>query len=664
MVPTSDQPESGLLREVRSIVKRGAQTWRLVPGAQRLALAGAVLVMGIASAANTAIPLCLGRLIDSVDPERHRNAAQSSLLGTAAFFLALMGAAYLIREVTNVLRRYLVENVCTRIDRDMCVRLVAHLMKADLSVLAQQQVGALHGRIARSVEGVVRFFRISFLDFIPALISGSFALAAALSRQPRVALAMAGVIPISLGLTIWQLITQKGIRLGLLRSREAMDGTIVEQLSGLDYIRAANTHELEVRRVEKAAERRRATELRHHFEMSLFGSGKALNEGFFHLTVIACAIYLFVSGKIPYGDVFALSVLFLQVMAPLNDVHRFVDEAHESSLRMGDLLEILESPTDVSFQAVDTARPALALGAPLLVTENLKVAYRTPHGKTKRGLDGVSVTIRHGVTIGIAGASGCGKSTWLRVLMRLTHPCEGNAWLAGVPLASISREAIGELVGYVGQNPFIFAGTILENIAYGRDDATEDEVRRAAEMACIHDEILEMPGGYQAHVAERGQNLSGGQRQRIALARVFLKNPPILILDEGTSALDNINERRVQQAINAARADRTVILVAHRLSTLLDTDCIFVFDQGRMVEAGTYDELVLHGGVFAELVRSAEGAMATETVVAETDTVPGNLALSPGEFIGAAAPVALGPAPGDLAAAASSGSFEAVVQPS
>jgi ATP-binding cassette subfamily B protein len=657
MAQTSDRPDSGLLRELRSIVKRGVQTWHLIPGAQRMALGGAVLVMGIASAANTAIPLSLGKLIDSVDPERHRSQAHTSLLWTAAFYLAIMGGAYLVREVMNVLRRYLVENVCTRIDRDMCVRLVARLMKADLAVLSQQQVGALHGRIARSVEGVVRFFRISFLDFIPALISGSFALTAALSRQPRVALAMAGVIPLSLTLTIWQLMTQKGIRLGLLRSREAMDGTIVEQLSGLDYIRAANTHDLEVQRVERAAERRRATELRHHFEMSLFGSGKALNEGFFHLVVIASAVYLFVNGRIAYGDVIALSVLFLNVMAPLNEVHRFIDEAHESSLRMGDLLEILHAPIDVSFEPADSGTPSLALGAPLLVTDGLRVAYRTAHGRAKRGLDGVSVTIRHGETIGVAGRSGCGKSTWLRVLMRLTHPSGGNAWLGGVPIASISRETIGELVGYVGQNPFIFAGTIAENIAYGREDATEEEILRAADMACIHDEILEMPGGYQAHVAERGHNLSGGQRQRIALARVFLKNPPILVLDEGTSALDNINERRVQQAINAARADRTVILVAHRLSTLLDTDRIFVFDSGRVVETGTYDELVRQGGVFAELVQSAEGEMLAGA--SPTGPEPSVLPLAPEEF--AAPPVAITPAPGELAAA-SSGFFEAVVQ--
>ena len=176
-----------------------------------------------------------------------------------------------------------------------------------------------------------------------------------------------------------------------------------------------------------------------------------------------------------------------------------------------------------------------------------------------------------------------------------------------MPLEKVSRKAIGELVGYVGQNPFVFAGTVAQNIAYGCEIATEKQVRRAAEMACIHDEIMMMPGGYRARVAERGQNLSGGQKQRIALARVFLKNPPILILDEGTSALDNTSERLVQKAINAARADRTVILVAHRLTTLRDADRILVFDDGRIVETGTYAELVRRGGVFAELVRSAEG---------------------------------------------------------
>ncbi|HZY89000.1 MAG TPA: ATP-binding cassette domain-containing protein, partial [Gemmataceae bacterium] len=182
----------------------------------------------------------------------------------------------------------------------------------------------------------------------------------------------------------------------------------------------------------------------------------------------------------------------------------------------------------------------------------------------------------------------------------------GRVYFGGLPLEEVSRESIGNLVGYVGQVPFVFSGTIRDNIAYGVEGASDEAVRRAAERACIHDEILAMSGGYDAPVAERGQNLSGGQRQRLALARLFLKNPPILILDEATSALDNISERHVQRALEASYADRTVIVVAHRLSTLLGTDRILVFDGGRIVESGTYSELVQAGGIFSELLLCAQ----------------------------------------------------------
>jgi ATP-binding cassette subfamily B protein len=609
----------GIWRELREIGQRGRQVWRLVPWRHRWALGGALLIMCLASAGNTAVAVLLGKLVDSVNPEKTQGLPPDALLRGAAGYLGMIGLAYLVRESMNVLRRYLVENTCTRINKDMSVRLVAHLMKVDLSILAQDQVGALYGRITRSAEGFVRFLRISFLDFVPALLTGMFALSAALSKQPWVALAMVGVIPISLSLTIWQLITQKGIRIDLLRTREAMDGTVVEQLTGIDYVRAANTHRQEIRRVARTAERQRAKELRHHFEMSLFGCGKALNEGFFHILVLAFAVYLFVHGRIAFGDIFTFSMLYLNVMCPLNEVHRFIDEAHESSLRVGDLFALLKEPVDRSFKPAEPREPRLAMGEPIFVAEGLEVAYRTGAGTSRPALRGVSMTIRHGETIGVAGRSGCGKTTWLRALMRLAHPTGGIALIGGIPLESISREAIGRLVGYVGQNPFVFAGTVAANIAYGCADATPEKIRRAAQMACIHDEIMMMPGAYKARLAERGQNLSGGQRQRIALARIFLKNPPILILDEGTSALDNISERLVQQALIAARSDRTVILVAHRLTTLIDTDRILVFDDGQIVETGTYAELVRRDGTFAELVRSASGSSQQEPVFEDVE---------------------------------------------
>src|SRR5262249_11262962 len=159
----------------------------------------------------------------------------------------------------------------------------------------------------------------------------------------------------------------------------------------------------------------------------------------------------------------------------------------------------------------------LARDVPLFVADNLRVDYKTPDGKTRRALDGLSLQIRHGETIGVAGRSGCGKSTWLRVVMGLIHPASGSACLRRAPRESVTRDASGRIFGYVGQNPFVFSGTIAENIAYGNAGATREQIEEAATRACLHEEILEMPGGYDAAVSERGQNLSGGQRQRLAL---------------------------------------------------------------------------------------------------------------------------------------------------
>ncbi len=617
MFPKMVRASKGLWREVREIARRGSDVWKLVPPGQKRALLGASLVMAASAKASTSIPVILKDLFDKLDYGRNRGGLdRADLIRLSLISLGLIGLAYLVREAMNVLRRYLVENACTRIDKDLCVRLVSHLMEVDLATLSFEQVGALHGRIHRSVEGYVRFLRISFLDFFPAIFTGAFALQTAYSQQPKIALAMACVVPISIGLTVWQLITQKGIRVDLLRIREAMDGTVVEQLAGIDYVRAAHTHTQELVRVERAAERRRSKEIRHHFEMSLFGSGKAINEGLFYLAVIAVAVFLFINGTINAGGMMMYPMLFLLVMSPLNEIHRVIDEGHECSLKVADLVKLLDEPVDRSFRPTEVREPVIDGSVPLFEAEGLRVDYRTGDGRHKRALDGVNLTIHAGETIGVAGRSGCGKSTWLKVMMRLTHPASGNVRLGGVPIDSVSREAIGRLIGYVGQNPFVFAGTIAENIAYGSEGATEEEIRRSARMACIHQEITAMPGGYSASVSERGQNLSGGQRQRLALARVFLKNPPILILDEGTSALDNISERNVQRAIHAARVDRTVILVAHRLSTLLDTDRIFVFDEGRVVESGDYDDLVARGGVFTELVHSAAGDSSPSTAPA------------------------------------------------
>jgi ATP-binding cassette subfamily B protein len=626
----------GIIAEVCLMLRRGREVWRLVPRRHKWALAGAAGVMACTSACSTALALFLGQLVDGVQRGTVEGHPRETLYHLAAWYLGLIGAAYLLREILNVLRRYMVTNTCTCINRDMSLQLMSHLMSVSLATLQREKVGTLHGRIFRSVDGLVRFLRLNFMEFIPALLTGLFALVATVSKEPMLALVMVGVIPVTVILTIRQLLSQKGIRVQLMRICEEIDGAVVEQLGGIEYVRVADTKQLELNRLAKGTEKRRAMEVRHHFQMSLFGGAKALNEGLVHVLVLGVAIYLAIQGRISFGDVLTFSILFLNVMTPLGEVHRVLDEGHESSLQVGELLEMLAEPIDPSFATATTQVPRLQSREPAIVVDDLRVEYSTPDEKRPRTLHGISLTIHHGETIGIAGRSGGGKSTFLKVLLRLLHPCGGSMVVGAVPLHAVSRVAIGQLFGYVGQSPFVFAGTITENIAYGNQNATADAIRRAAEMAHLHEEILLMPGGYQAAITERGQNLSGGQRQRLALARILLKQPPILILDEATSALDNISEREVQRALGMTSADRTTILVAHRLSTLRDADRIFVFDEGRIVEVGSFDSLVAAGGVFSELFISAENGASPERV--RVVAGPASRAGEPGEPAGVRSP--------------------------
>jgi ATP-binding cassette subfamily B protein len=350
------QDRKGIGAELLLMMQRGRDVWRLVARRHKLALGGAALIMALTSASNTALPLLLGRLVDFIPAAgaasgNEMPGRKSALIEGALWVLGTIAVVYVVREALHILRRYLVENSCTRINRDLSLRLIAHTMKLDLENLTKDKVGALHSRIFRSIDGLVRFLRLAFLDFLPAILTGLFALAAALSKQPILGLVMIGVIPVSVLLTIRQLKTQKGVRLQLMRDCEGIDGAVVEQLGGLEYIRAANTLPQEMTRLASAMERRRLREMRHHFAMSLFGCGKALNEGFFHILLLGAATYFALHGELNYGDVLAFSILFLNVMGPLNEIHRAIDEGHESSLRVGDLLGILSEPIDLSFAA-------------------------------------------------------------------------------------------------------------------------------------------------------------------------------------------------------------------------------------------------------------------------------------------------------------------------
>lgn len=596
--------EKSFLGNVGGVWSRRKQIWRLVSRADKLGFTAGVLISAVVAWLETRIAVWIGKLVDSLVAFTGR--PPSEWRRPVILALAAIAGVYILKESLQLLRRWVVSRTTARIERNMTVRLVSHLLRVDLGALARERVGSLHGRISRSVEGFVKFLKVSFGDFIPAVLLACFALVAGFQQDWRVGLVTLGVVPVSVLITIWQVTSQKGIRIALLQAKEGLDGTVVEQLGGLEYIRAANTYPLEVARVQSAADSRSSREFKHGFAMARFDWMKAVNEGLFHVIIIGYAVVLAALNEITFGTVLIFSALFLKIMQPLKDVHRILDETYESSIQVSVLLHMLDQPVDQSYGVVTVRAPRLDGSIPLLECKDLMVEYPTPDGEPRRILNGLTMKISQGQTIGIAGRSGSGKSTWLRCVLRLIHPASGEVLLGGVPIGVLSREDIGKSIGYVSQVPFVFSGTVAENIGYGCGKVTAEQIQDAARQAYIHDEILQMPDGYESALTERGGNLSGGQRQRIALARMFLKNPPILILDEGTSALDNISERKVRAAIDHARQSHTVIMVAHRLTTLNETDCIFVFDQGRIAEQGTYDDLVINDGVFAELVRSAE----------------------------------------------------------
>jgi ATP-binding cassette subfamily B protein len=330
--------------------------------------------MACTSASSIAIPVLLGRLVDSAQQGMEAGRPTAALYGMALWFLGLIASAYLLREALNVLRRFLVTDTCTRINRDMSLRLVSHLMKVPLTSVGHEKVGALHGRVVRSVDGLVRFLRINFLDFLPAIFTGGLALIATVTKEPLLGLVMIAVVPVSVVLTVKQLLSQKGVRLQLMRNVEEIDGTIVEQLTGIEYLRASNMHEHEMARLADATSKRRKLEVRHHLQMSLFGCAKALNEGLFHVLVLALAIHLAILGRITFGEVLTFSILFLNVMSPLGEIHRVIDEGHESALQMGDLIAMLSEPVDASFDSRISPVPPLVAAQPAIDVFGMCVA--------------------------------------------------------------------------------------------------------------------------------------------------------------------------------------------------------------------------------------------------------------------------------------------------
>lgn len=596
-----------ILKTVVSITNTARMVVRALERRQKGTLLLAFLIMVLTGALTNVPPVVLGYLVDE-------------LVGAGAIpftktvpYLVVIVTAILIREAMTVLRKYLVENTCTRVEKIRLVNLVGHMLRLEMDYYSTIQVGALNGKIHRSIEGLVRIIKLLFLDFFPTGIAAIIAVCIAIAKLPLLGGIMALAIPVGFLICLWQISSQEGIRIALLRDKEAIDGKVVELLSGIESVRASNTENYETKRVDVLAEALRKKEIRHHISMALFDSVKYLNEGTFHIAVIGTSVYLATCGVITTGDVLTYSLLFMSAVTPLREIHRILDEAHESSLRVHDLHELCAQPIDPSYnvkpvKVVKMVRKGDQKNIPAIRISDLSYAYGNAQlGEKDIVLDGINLEVGRGEVLGVAGPSGCGKSTLLKIILGLYHVKNGHVSLSGIAMKDLAREDVANRIGYVSQSPFMFSGTIRDNVIYGCGDVSEDDIHDACRRACIHDEIIQSLGGYNGSVAERGQNLSGGQRQRLAIARIILRRSSIVLLDEATAALDNLNVKAVQKGLEELMNRRTVIVVAHRLTTLRKADRIIVLNKGRIVETGTYSNLQNGDGLFAELEHAVSG---------------------------------------------------------
>ena len=541
-------------------------------------------------------PKAIGWLTDDILVEK-----QVDFIRVVPFLIFIL-VVNVVNEVIKILRRVMVEDTATRTEKKARGIVINSLLKAPLSYFRENMTGNIHGRLNRCLEGTVKLEKLLFMDFAPAIFNSIAAIITIFITLPiSLALPMLLVIPIGIAIVFRQISTQKGIRVELLETKSAMDGTIVELLNGIEVIRITDSVDLETNRFNNKSEFLRKKEMKHHKQMAKYDCLKFINQAVFTVLIIGISTWLATKNVITVGSVLTAYLCFTQLTKPLEELHRIFDELSECTVLATDFFKMIELPNDFSYEKIDKTNLKQIEGKDIVEIKDLTFYYN--ENKEKIILDKFNLEIKEGMFLGIAGPSGCGKSSLIKAICKLEKG-DGKIYIDGKDINYLTRKDISNIIALVPQSPFLIAGTIYENICYGIDkEVTMEEVEEAAKKAYIYDYINNLPDKFNTVIAEGGNNLSGGQRQRIAIARIFLRKPKILILDEATSALDNTSERHIQLEIEKLQKENniTIISIAHRLTTLKNCDQIIVLNKGKIEQNGKYNELIEQEGIFSDM---------------------------------------------------------------
>ena len=524
------------------------------------------------------------------------------------FFTVMIAVlcCYVLRSVLQYIVAYFGHTFGIRVEADIRKDLFTHMQEMSFDFYDRNRTGVLMSRLTSDLFELTELAHHGPEDLLTSILTIIGAIVVMVTIRWELALIVMLTIPVFL---VVVMLMRKRMSRAAAKAKEKtghINQEIESSLSGVRTAKAFANEDVENVRFTAANEQFKTSKREHHKAMGQFQSTTEFFLCSLNVIIIGVGGYYVMQGKMDYRDLLTFTLYISSFVSPMRKLSSFSEMFSNGFAGLNRFVAIMR--TEPTLQDKPNAKKLQNVQGAIEV-KNVSFAY----DGSLDVLHDVSLTVQPGETVAIVGPSGGGKSTLCQLIPRFYEVSSGSITIDGLDVKNVTQKSIHENIGIVQQDVFLFADTIFENIRYGKPDATKEEVIAAAKKAEIYDDIMAMPNGFETYVGERGTLLSGGQKQRVAIARIFLKNPPILILDEATSALDSVTEAKIQRAFDALAVGRTTLIIAHRLSTIRNAGRIVSIADGVITECGSHQELVEKGGIYADLYRT-QNALALESM--------------------------------------------------